>query len=222
MIDEFVLTATGCLLLGVMTTMHPCPLAANVAALSFLSGTSGSIRRLISIVIFFSLGYVFSLMGIAVIINLGLISIPRLSVYLQSIFSAFLGPMLILVGMVLAEMIKVGRAFKGFLINKESWANKPVIYVFLMGALLAIAFCPATAFIYFGIMIPLSVDSTQIILFPLLYASGALLPIVTISFLLKHGSIVILKEKWVKKIPLIAGWILILSGIYITLEQLYF
>ena len=91
-----------------------------------------------------------------------------------------------------------------------------------MGALLALAFCPATAFIFFGIMIPLSVNNGQIILFPVLYAVGALIPLIIISVLINYGFISVFKERWLKKIPRVAGWILILSGIYITLRQLYF
>lgn len=209
-------------MLGIMTTMHPCPLTANIAAISLLSGTSRTKKRLISVLVFFSLGYVFALIGIAVLINFSLISIPRLSIYLQSVFSAFLGPMLIFAGMVLSGMIKLGRPYAGMLPKKEFWTNKPAIYIFLMGALLALTFCPATAFIYFGIMIPLSVDNNQIIVFPLLFATGALLPVVALSILINRGFIVILKERLAQKIPWIAGWTLILSGIYITLDQLYF
>ena len=219
--SEFFYALSGCLAMGITTTIHPCPLAANIAAISLIAGTSRSKKRLVSIVLFFSLGYIFSLLGAALLVNFSLVSIPKLSVFIQSVMSAFLGPLLILVGMVVSEMIKLGHWFSGLLPKKEFWENKPLIYVFLLGALLAITFCPATAFIYFGVMIPLSVDHNQIILFPLVFATGALLPIITVGILINHGSIAILREKWTAKIPLIAGWALIVVGIFITLERLY-
>jgi len=220
--DELFFSAAGCLVLGIMTTLHPCPLAANISAISLLSGSPGSKKNQIILVIFYSLGYMFMLLGIAVLINFGLISIPRLSVYLQSIMSSFLGPMLIFVGMVLTEMIKLTMPYKVLSPRKNQWKSNPHIYFFLIGALLALSFCPATAFIYFGIMIPLSVNHFQIVLYPMLYALGALLPIIVISILINRGLLSNLKDKWTKKIPSISGWILILTGIYITLEQLYF
>ena len=202
--------------------MHPCPLAANISAISLLSGTPGSKKIQVTLIIFYSLGYMIVLLGIAVLINFGLISIPRLSIYLQSILSSFLGPMLIFVGMVLTEMIKLSLPYKVLYPDKNHWKSNPHIYFFLIGILLALSFCPATAFIYFGLMIPLSVNHSQIVLFPLLYAVGALLPIIATSILISRGLLSNLKEKWAKKIPSISGWILIIIGIYITLKQLYF
>lgn len=220
--NEFILSATGCLMLGIMTPLNPCPMATNIAVISFLSGIPGSRRRKILVLVFFSLGYVFALLGLALLLNYSLVSIPRLSIFLQSILSAFLGPMLILLGMVLSRMIRLSPWFEGFLPGKKFWENKPPIYILLLGILLAITFCPTTAFIFFGLMIPLSVNHGQIILYPILYAFGVLIPIVTIGILINVGFLVALREKWIEKIPVVAGWIMILSGIYITLEQLYF
>lgn len=219
--NELILSATGSVILGLMTTLHPCPMATNIAAISYLSGMSGKGNKRTISQIFFSLGYLFSLLALALLIGLGLISIPHASIFLQSILSSFLGPLLILAGMVLTEMINLGGPVRRLLPRKEHWHNKPVLYTFLMGALLAVAFCPSTAFIYFGIMIPSSVKSGQILFFPMLYAIGALLPIMTVSILVNQGLVQVLREKWAKKIQGVAGLLLILIGIYITIEQLY-
>ena len=219
---DFFLAASGCLLLGIMTTLHPCPLTANVAAISFLSGTARTKKGQLSVLLYFGLGYTMALTGLAALVNFGLLSIPRLSLYLQSVFSAFLGPMLILTGMVLTGMIKLGRSYWGILPGRDFWKGKPPIYILPMGVLLALSFCPATAFIYFGLLIPMSVDSDQVIIFPLLYAVGALVPILVISLFITRGITFKLEDKWTVKIPNIAGWLLILGGIYIALEQLYF
>jgi hypothetical protein len=209
-------------MLGMMTTIHPCPMTANIAAISFLSGDSRNKKKQFFTITYFALGYMFALAGIASLINFSLISIPRLSTFLQSVLSAFVGPMLILAGMAVSGMINLNRPFMGVRIDKEHWKKKPAIYIITMGALLALTFCPATAFIYFGIMIPLSINSDQIILFPILFAIGALLPIAAISIMINHGFLILLKEKWAKKLPSTAGGILILTGIYITVAQLYF
>lgn len=219
--NEFVLSALGCLSLGIMTTLHPCPLTTNIAAISFISGVSRHKRRQIFAIVNFSLGYMFALLGIALLLNFSMVAIPKLSVFLQSIISAFLGPILILAGMVLTGLINLSRYYKGVQFRKKQLESRTILYSFLLGMMLALAFCPATASLYFGVMIPLSIKSDQIILFPLLYAAGAVLPIAATSILINSGLTNLLNVFWIRKMPVIAGWILIVIGIYITLAQLY-
>jgi cytochrome c biogenesis protein CcdA len=86
---------------------------------------------------------------------------------------------------------------------------------------LALAFCPATASLYFGILIPLSLKFDQVYLFPLLYGFGGLLPIVIMGFMVQSGGEKFLQGKWAKSITLISGYLLIIIGIYIAVQQLY-
>lgn len=204
-----------------MTTLHPCPLTTNIAAISFISGVSQHRRLQIFAIINFILGYMFALLGVALILNFSMIAVPRLSVMLQSVISAFLGPMLLLAGMVLSGLINLNRYYNTLQLEKKLEKSRSVLYSFLIGMILALAFCPATASLYFGVMIPLSIKSDQIILFPLLYAAGAVLPIAITSIFVIRGLTNVLKDRWIRKIPMVAGWILIIIGIYITIEQLY-
>ena len=208
-------------MLGIMTTIHPCPLTANIAAISLLSGTSKDNYGQFKLLVSFIIGYVFALVGIAILLNVGLISIPRLSLLFQSVLSAFLGPMLVLVGMILTGMVKTNSLFRALIPGDGFRSHRPAIHIVLMGGLLALSFCPATAFIYFGLLIPLSVEFNQIVLFPLLFGAGALIPIITISIFINSGLVTRLNERWVNRIPVIAGWLLIATGIYISLTQLY-
>lgn len=220
--NEFILSAIGCLSLGIMTTLHPCPLTTNIAAISFISGVSLNRKRQAFALINFSLGYMFALVGVALILNFSMIAVPKLSIFLQSIISSFLGPILILAGMVLSGILQIKSFYRGVLFGKKYLKNSAVLYSFPIGAILAMTFCPATASLYFGIMIPLSIKSDQIILFPLLYAAGAFLPIAATSMFINRGLANVLKERWIRKMPVVAGWVLIAIGIYITVEQLYF
>jgi cytochrome c-type biogenesis protein len=220
--NELILSAFGCLTLGIMTTLHPCPLTTNIAAISYISGVSQHRSRQVFALVMFSLGYMFALIGIAMVLNFSMVAIPTLSLFLQRVISAFLGPLLILAGMVLSELIKLKKYYKGFSLGRKKRHGSSVLYSFLIGLMLALAFCPATASLYFGVMIPMSIKSNQIILFPLLYAAGAVLPIVMTSIFINRGLTNMLKDRWIRKVPILAGWILIILGIYITLEQLYF
>ncbi len=220
--NELVITASGIFMLGLMTTLHPCPLTTNLAAVSLITGRSIEKKRQRIAILGFILGYACSFVGIALILSLSLIAIPKLSMLLQQIISAFLGPLLVLVGMVLSGLINLNRYFSGVNLNKKYWlTNGSAISSLLLGALLALSFCPATASIFFGIMIPVSLKSEQIILFPFLYGLGAILPIITISVVISYGMERIFHGNWANRLPKVAGWILIFLGIYITLEQLY-
>jgi cytochrome c biogenesis protein CcdA len=92
----------------------------------------------------------------------------------------FLGPVLILVGMILADLLHLNRFYSGkiFLwLKKKQWSG---IYALPMGAILALSFCPATAAIFFGILIPITIQHDQILLFPLIFSLGATLPLIGI------------------------------------------
>lgn len=220
--NEILLSAFGVLLLGITTTMHPCPFTTNITAISLISGVSSRKKSVFGTLIGFSGGYLLAYLLLAFIINFSLIAIPSLSQILQRGISAFLGPMLILVGMVLVKLINLNRFYKNIALSKNYWLTGGSLPAsFLLGATLALTFCPATASIFFGIMVPLSVMHGQLWLFPIMYGAGALFPIITISVLVNRGLIKTLDKKWATQIPQIAGWFLILMGIYISLEQLY-
>ena len=128
--NELILSAIGCLSLGMMTTLHPCPMATNIAAISFISGVSVNKQRQVLAIINFSIGYMFALAGIALILNYSVISAPKLSIFLQRIITAFLGPMLILTGMVLSGLFNLSRSFKGVLLGKRYLRNRSILYSF--------------------------------------------------------------------------------------------
>lgn len=219
--SELFLSAVGCLSLGIVTTLHPCPMTTNSAAISWISGVSAKKKKQVISTIAFGIGYVFALVGVALVLNYSMITIPKLSIFLQNIISAFLGPVLVLAGMLLSGLIDLTRFYKGVVPGKRYWKNRSIFYSFLLGAILALTFCPATAALYFGVMIPLSIKNNQIILFPLIYAAGAFLPIAVTSIFIHLGFVITLKEKWISRMPIIAGWVLIILGVFITFEQLY-
>ena len=86
---------------------------------------------------------------------------------------------------------------------------------------MALSFCPATAAVFFGILIPLTIQHDQIIVFPLIYSLGATLPLIGIVMMVKKGGRLFLNKKWQKRIPLVAGWIIICIGLYISITQIF-
>ena len=215
------LSAASCFILGFITTIHPCPLTTNIAAVSLLSGWTSKYKKSIYPCVLFISGYVAIFIVIAILISGGVYIRSSVSMNLQNSMRLFIGPILILVGMVLADLLHLNRFYSGRVfawLKKKRWKG---FYALPMGALLALSFCPATAAVFFGILIPLTIQHDQIIVFPLIYSLGATLPLIGIVVMVMKGGRLFLSKKWQKMIPLIAGWIIISIGIYITIHQIF-
>ena len=216
---DMLLAVVSCLILGILSTIHPCPLSTNTAALSMILSQNAR-KNQGGHAFFFVIGYVISLAGVAWIVNIGISSIPRLSMLLQNGISLFLGPGLILVGMIVTGLIQLDRFYISPKINTIMKTSSS-IYVFLVSMVLALAFCPATASVFFGALIPLSIKYEKFLLFPAIYAFGAVLPILMIAYLLRRGFGQYLKKEWAKSITTISGYLIIATGVYISIQKLY-
>ena len=124
-------------------------------------------------------------------------------------------------GMFLADLIRINRFRKDKVLKWVTNRKWNGIYVFPVGILIALSFCPATAAIFFGVLIPLSIKYDQTLLFPVIYAVGASIPLIIISLSIIHGVKLSGNSLWQGKLIAISGWILIIVGIYLTIEHIY-
>ena len=118
-------------------------------------------------------------------------------------------------------MLDLNKLYKGRLL---SWAQKrqwSAFQAFPLGMVIAMSFCPATAALFFGLLLPLAIQHQQMISFPVIYALGAGLPLVVISFMLYKGLLLFKNAPWQKHLPKIVGTFLILMGIYFTIDRIY-
>jgi len=219
--NELILGALSCLGLGITTTLHPCPLTTNIAAVSLLNNWFKNKQGTFVISLLFIGGYLSSYLLISIGLSSGVQSIPKLSFALQEIIATLLGPVLILVGMMLADLIGLNKFYRGRLLKWIERRGDHRFQAFPMGALLALSFCPATAAIFFGLLIPLAIQQGEMILFPLVYALGVSLPLIGISFFISRGGTRLFNERWQAQIPVFTGWLLILIGIYLTIKNVY-
>lgn len=193
----------------------------NIAALSLLTGWSArSSRRSLSLIVFI-LGYAGVYVLLAVSLSMGFFLRSSVSYFLQNSIGVLLGPVLILSGMILTELLPLNPVYKGRMLSRLQQRKWSGIYALPMGALLALSFCPATAALFFGILIPLAVDTEKIILFPLLYALGASIPLAGTAALITRGARIKLNPVWQKRISLTTGVILIIIGVILTLQRIY-
>ena len=219
--NEFIMASLTCVLAGIMTTFHPCPLTTNIASVSMLIGWSGRGRKKGPTFFLFIFGYLFTYLLLAIVLSSGALSVPSISYLLQVTINYFMGPALILIGMLLADLMNLNRIYKGRILLNIRSANWTGFYAFPFGAMIALSFCPATAAIFFGILVPLSVSHGQHFLFPLLYAFGASIPLITISALMNRGVSLSKNTLLVKYLPKVSGWILIIIGIILSVQRIY-
>lgn len=229
MITSFFVVCLSAMWLGIMTSISPCPLASNIAAVSYIGRSSEDDQRggvfLLGLSYTIGRALAYSLLG-ALLIG-SIIKIPEISNFLQKYMNIALGPILILVGMFLLEMITLKIAGFGDPGTLRRLADKKTIVgAFLLGMLFSLSFCPVSAAFFFGGLLPLAVKYNSFLILPSIYGIGTALPVILFAVLIAFGTQYIGKlfnkmsriEKWVR---MTAGIIFIVTGIYYTLIYIF-
>ncbi len=208
--------------LGLLTSVSPCPLATNVAAVSFVSRRFSNHTAVLSAGVLYTLGRVFTYTLLGAFLVTGLINASRISFFLQFSIGKFLGPAMILVGMVVLDLIRIplpkGRWLSRMEERAGRWGQPGSV---VLGILFAIMFCPVSAALFFGGLIPLAVEQKSSFLLPTLYGIGTGLPVALFAVffavgLKRVGRIVhrmASVEIWARRAT---GVIFILIGLYET------
>jgi len=129
----------------------------------------------------------YSVLGILMVV-VGL-EIPWVSLALQQISEPVLGPLLILIGLIMLSInkISIGRGSGKLVSLGGKIADWGMLGGFLLGVIFALAFCPYSAVLFFGVLIPLALKSTGGLGLPAVYAIGTGLPILVLGILLSFG-----------------------------------
>ncbi len=202
--------------LGLFAFLHPCPLAANTAAISLVSTWSGLRSRLYPVLLFAGGAFVaYTVLGIG--LSLSTTAIPGLSRVLPEALRPFIGPLLVFAGMLHSGLLQLPGSWQ-IHPQKSALARGGPVAAFVGGGILALAFCPATAGLFFGVMLPLAIRVHAPLLVPLLYAAGYVLPILLIAVSASRFiSWTVRKPQLLRHLSLAFGWILIGTGIAVTL-----
>ena len=213
--------------LGIMTSLSPCPLATNIVAISFIGKQFASTRKIFLSGLLYIGGRVASYVAVGVITVAGILSIPAVSHFLQSYMNKILGPLLIVVGMFLLKLITINVPGLGGGDKVKEHAKRGGVWgAGLLGIVFALSFCPISAALFFGSLIPLSVKHESMFLLPVLYGVGTGLPVLVFAALIAFGARFVSKafdkltrvELWVRRIT---GGIIILVGIYYCLKYIF-
>ncbi|MFC2149529.1 aromatic aminobenezylarsenical efflux permease ArsG family transporter [Candidatus Auribacterota bacterium] len=210
--------------LGILTSISPCPLATNIAAISFLSKRILHPKAVTFSCIAYTAGRVMVYAVLGSVIIFSMVSIPTVATVLQKYMSVILGPMLIIVGVFLLGLIKIKIPSFSFSPDKqEKIANSGVRGAFMLGVIFALSFCPISAALFFGSLIPLALDSKFGIALPFFYGIGTGLPVIIVAFGITLGSFSLSQwfgfltrfEHYTKKIT---GTVFIAAGAYYVMR----
>jgi cytochrome c-type biogenesis protein len=218
--NDIFLAGGSCFLAGILTTAHPCPFTTNLAAISLLGGMSADRGRSVNITIYFIFGYLSAILLLAFTLSTGILSVTFLSIILQQYINLFMGPVLIIAGMLQANLLNANIT-NNRIITRYIRSGKSGFRALPLGFLIALSFCPATAAIFFGVLIPMAVEYQQNLLFPFLYALGASLPVIAVGIMVSGSYFPGKRNKWRRNFPSITGAILIITGIYISISRIF-
>jgi cytochrome c-type biogenesis protein len=219
---ELLIAFGSALWLGILTSISPCPLATNIAAVSFLSKKIAHPFMVFVSGLAYTVGRMVAYAVLGWIIISSLLSVPEVAQFLQKYMSKALGPLLIVTGLFLLEIITIklpGVALSQKHHNKLVESGAPG--AFLLGLIFALAFCPVSAALFFGSLIPLALNSKAGTVLPFIYGVGTGLPVLIFAVAIALG--VTSMSHWFNKITKleyytrrITGVIFIFAGLYYT------
>lgn len=223
LIDTLNLPLLVAFLIGLLASISPCPLATNIAAIAFIGKEIDSPKKTLFRGLFYCLGKIFSYTLLATLIYFGLSTFALAQIF-QGWGDKILGPILIIIGLIMLGIIKInfGKIGGEKVEQLKLWlASKGDLGAFLLGCLFALAFCPYSGVLFFGILIPLTLSSAEGLLLPPLFALGTGIPVIIFAFIVafamnklsKVFSSISKLEKWLN---FAVAAVFILVGIYYT------
>jgi cytochrome c biogenesis protein CcdA len=244
----YLLYVIAAVYLGVLTSISPCPLATNIAAISYIGRKVEKPRLVIHAGLLYTLGRCLLYLVLAGLLTTTALSIPAVSLFLQKYMHLALGPVFLLLGMFLVGLLTVTTG--GGMMSAAMQQRVDAMGVWgalLLGVLFALSFCPTSAAWFFGLLaltmgseagaitgvlakvgiaLPAASLPGGAILLPLIYGVGTALPVIVVAILLAYSAQSVGKaynilsgvEWWAR---MSTGWVFILIGAYFSLVYVF-
>ncbi len=212
--------------LGILTSISPCPLASNVAAVSFLGRHASAPGRVLLAGLAYSVGRALAYVVVGSLVVTSLVSIPAVSFFLQQRMNQLLGPVLIVVGAVILGWIPLGPGPGGIAEGTaRRMASRGLLGATALGALFALSFCPVSAGLFFGGLVPLATGAHSRVVLPAVYGIGTGLPVVGFAVMVALGARGVARafdalttfERYAR---VVTGVVFLLAGAYLLLTHL--
>ena len=219
-LESYNIPILSALILGLMTAISPCPLATNITATAFISKNISNKKVVFLSGVVYSFGRAFSYTVIGLILFFGA-SKFHIGRFFQQNGEKYLGPLLVIIGLIMLNVIRLK-----FLNNSnfserlsEKFKDKGILGSFFIGVIFALAFCPYSGALFFGMLIPMSISSVDGLFLPIVFAFGTGLPVILFTYLLAFaagsvGAFYVKITKVEKVMRFVAGIVFVLTGIY--------
>ena len=223
---EPLLAAGSALWLGILTSISPCPLASNVAAVSYVGRNAGAPAGVLLSGLAYSAGRAVTYAAVAGVVVTGLLAVPSVSFFLQERMNQVLGPLLILVGAVMLGLLRVpwsfGRSAGGL---EQRLARGGIAGAAGLGMVFALSFCPVSAGLFFGALLPLATAARSPVVLPLVYGLGTGLPVLAFALLLALGARGVGRlfralSGFDRIAGRVTGAVFVLAGLYLSMTHL--
>lgn len=225
--DGLLVGSASAMWLGILTSISPCPLATNVAAMSFIGKDLSSPRRVLLTGALYTAGRTVAYTALAALLIASVFAVPDASFFLETYMNKALGPILIVVGILLLDIIPIN--FSASCVTDRLQARlstSGLLGAALLGMVFALSFCPVSAALFFGSLIPLAVNHSSTVALPSLYGIGTGLPVFVFAVLIALGAQgvgrtfnrLVWFEKWARKIT---AAVFIVVGIRFCLNYIF-
>ena len=208
---------------GRRPAVSPCPLATNIAAVGYIGHNAENRHRVFLAGLCYTLGRILACtaLGIALIPLLrrgaSLFAVERL---LARYGEVLLPATLLLFGVLLLFGDRLSLPLRGGSGRKVLRCNG-CGGALLLGILFSLTFCPTSALLYFGMLLPMAAAEPAGWMLPALYAAAAGLPVAAAAWILAYGASGIgtfynRMQSLQRGLTRLVGGGMILAGIYYT------
>lgn len=173
------------LLLGLLTAISPCPMATNITAIGFIGKDLANKNRVFYNGLMYTLGRTVSYTVLALVLFFGADQLKMSGVF-QQYGEKIIGPLLILIGIFMFGIIRLN--FPAFSKLSDRFQNRSrftYLDVFLLGVVFALAFCPYSGVLYFGMLIPLTISTSGLHL-PVVFAIATGIPVILFAWVIAY------------------------------------
>ncbi len=210
--------------LGLMTAISPCPLATNITAVGFIGKDLGNRNHVFINGLFYTLGRAVSYTIIPLIIFMGADQL-KFSGFFQLHGEKIIGPALVTIGLLMLGAIRFNFPGLGRLNekmqNKTRWGYFDAL---LLGVIFAMAFCPYSGVLFFGMLVPLTIASTSGLYLPVVFAIATGIPVILFAWLIAFAisevgmfyNKIKIFEKWFRRLVAIG---FLCMGLYYIIQN---
>ncbi|WP_163715827.1 aromatic aminobenezylarsenical efflux permease ArsG family transporter [Mangrovibacterium lignilyticum] len=184
LLDQSAFPLWSAFLLGVITSLGPCTLTTNISVVAFIGKEAQSRGRVFLGGLVYTLGRAVSYFLVALPFYFGAEAL-NLTAFLTHYGEMLIGPLLIVVGVVMLDWLPIPfPAFSGLKTKLEHASPSSFWSHFLLGLVFALAFCSYSGVMYFGLLLPMTIQSSAGLLLPVAFAVGTGISVILFAVLI--------------------------------------